>query len=112
MPTLDELEDSFHGGATAAQWAYALAHRAVAELAFTDRERGLTLFLTYWKETGSFERALRQAQARGELEPGKSPRQLSRALTNAMIGMAVTGRLEGRQSELRDIYQGTLGLLA
>jgi hypothetical protein len=61
MPTLDELEDSFSQGATAAQSAYALAHRAVAELALIDRERGLTLFLEYWRASGSFEKGLRQA---------------------------------------------------
>lgn len=59
MPTLDELERSFSGGATAAQSAYALAHRAVAELARIDQERGLALFLERWRETRSMERALR-----------------------------------------------------
>jgi len=61
MPTLDELEESFGGGETAAQSAYALAYRAVADLAQTDPAHGLTLFLSYWRDTGSFERAMRQA---------------------------------------------------
>lgn len=61
MPTLDELEASFGGGATAAQSAYALAYRAVAELALSDRTHGLALFLGYWRSGQSFERALRQA---------------------------------------------------
>lgn len=61
MPSLDELEESFGGGASAAQSAYALAYRAVAELAQIDRARGLTMFLGYWKSTGSFERAMRSA---------------------------------------------------
>jgi len=61
MPTLDELEASFNRGATAAQSAYALAYRAVTDLAQLDRERGLTLLLQYWKSTGSFERAMRSA---------------------------------------------------
>ena len=61
MPTLDELEESFGHGATAAQSAYALAYRAVTELARMDPQRGLALFLRYWRETGSFERALRLA---------------------------------------------------
>ena len=61
MPTLDELERSFSGGATAAQSAYALAHRAVAELANIDQRRGLALFLARWRETNSMERALRLA---------------------------------------------------
>jgi TetR/AcrR family transcriptional repressor of nem operon len=57
------------------------------------------------------EGGLRKAQKRGELAPGKSARQLSLALTNALIGMAVTGRLEGRSAELREIYTGTLSML-
>ena len=61
MPTLDELEASFAGGASAAQSAYALAYRAVAELAQTNGSGGLTLFLRYWRESRSFERAMRRA---------------------------------------------------
>lgn len=61
MPTLDELENAFGGGASAAQSAYALAYRAVAELAQMDRQRGLALFLEHWRTTQSFERGLRQA---------------------------------------------------
>jgi hypothetical protein len=61
MPTLDELDESFSAGSSAAQSAYALAYRAVAELAFLDRQRGLTLFLERWRATGSFERALRES---------------------------------------------------
>ena len=61
MPTLDELEGYFSGGSTAAQSAYALAHRAVAELARIDPERGLALLLERWRTTRSFERAMRSA---------------------------------------------------
>jgi hypothetical protein len=61
MPTLDELEQSFGGGPTAAQSAYALAYRAVLQLQQSDRAHGLALFLQYWKSTGSLERAMRQA---------------------------------------------------
>ena len=61
MPTLEELDASFHGGSTAAQSAYALAHRAVSELAQANATAGLAPFLAYWKDSGSFERALRQA---------------------------------------------------
>jgi hypothetical protein len=63
MPTLDELEESFGGGESAAESAYALAYRAVADMAERDRVHGLTLFLNYWRTTGSFERAMRQAYA-------------------------------------------------
>ena len=61
MPTLDELEESFGGGASAAQSAYALAYRAVVEMAQMDPVYGLTLMLGYWRTTGSFEKAVRQA---------------------------------------------------
>jgi hypothetical protein len=59
--TLDELDAMFAGGGRQAAGAYALAHRAVAELAALDQGRGLTLFFRYWQETESLERALRQA---------------------------------------------------
>lgn len=61
VPTLDELEASFSGGAVAAQSAYALAYRAVAELAGESRGRGLARFFENWKRSGSMERALRQS---------------------------------------------------
>lgn len=61
MPSLDSLDRSFEGGVQRADAAYALAHRAVAELAALDPERGLTLFFTYWRETRSMEVAIRRA---------------------------------------------------
>jgi hypothetical protein len=61
MPTLDELEDEFNHGESAAQYAYALAYRAVADLAAIDQGRGLTLFFQYWRSSGSLDHAVRQA---------------------------------------------------
>jgi hypothetical protein len=61
MPPLDSLDAGFGGGSLRAQGTYALAYRAVAELAARDPERGLTLFFRYWKETGRFESAVRSA---------------------------------------------------
>ena len=61
MPPLDSLDTGFAGGSLRAQGTYALAYRAVAELAARDPERGLTLFFRYWKETGRFESAVRSA---------------------------------------------------
>lgn len=61
LPTLAGLDSGFYAGAGRADRAYALAHRAVAELASLDRERGLTLFFGYWEQEGTFERALRRA---------------------------------------------------
>jgi hypothetical protein len=59
--SLDSLEDGFHGGAMRASGAYALAYRAVSDLAALDRSRGLTLFFEYWKESGSMDVAMRKA---------------------------------------------------
>lgn len=61
MPSLDSLEAGFEGGSRSAEQSYALAFRAVTELASLDDRRGLALFFRYWKETGSFERAIRDA---------------------------------------------------
>ncbi|GLC26475.1 peptidase MA family metallohydrolase [Roseisolibacter agri] len=61
MPTLDTLEAGFYEGAAEAEASYALAFRAVSDLSELDRERGLTLFFRYWKETGRFDAAVRQA---------------------------------------------------
>jgi hypothetical protein len=61
MPTFDELDDQFTQGSTAAQAAYALAYRAVDDLATIDQHHGLALFFQYWKQTGSLDRAVREA---------------------------------------------------
>ena len=61
IPTLAGLDSGFYAGSGRAERTYALAYRAVAELASLDRERGLTLFFEYWEREGSFERALRSA---------------------------------------------------
>jgi hypothetical protein len=61
MPALDSLDAGFAGGSLRAEGTYAMAYRAVAELAERDPERGLTLFFRYWKETGRFEIAVRSA---------------------------------------------------
>ena len=55
------LDSAFSGGASRVTAAYALAHRAVAELSALDPARGLTLFFGYWRDTGSLDRAIRQA---------------------------------------------------
>lgn len=59
--SLDSLEDGFHGGATRASGAYALAYRAVSDLAALDPQHGLSLFFEYWKESGSMDVAMRKA---------------------------------------------------
>jgi hypothetical protein len=61
IPPLDSLDALFQGGATRAQTGYALARRAVADIAAQDKNRGLSLFFQYWRETRSFDVALRRA---------------------------------------------------
>lgn len=58
-PTFDELEGAFDGGTTSAQNAYALAYRAVIELAALDTAHGLSDFFAAWKREGSMDRAIR-----------------------------------------------------
>ena len=61
MPTLDELEASFAGGGSAAQAAYALSYRAVAELAQLDPQRDLGRVLANWKRVGKLDGAIRES---------------------------------------------------
>lgn len=68
IPTLAGLDSGFFEGAERAQRSYALAHRAVAELAAMDKERGLALLLGHWRSEGSFERALRRAHGMSSLD--------------------------------------------
>jgi hypothetical protein len=61
VPSLAALDSAFYGGAARASGAYALAHRAVVELAALDRDRGLTLFFRYWRDSRDLDIALRKA---------------------------------------------------
>ena len=61
LPSLEQLEDGFHAGASQASWSYALAYRAVEELAALDRQNGLTNFFREWKSAGAFDPAVRRA---------------------------------------------------
>lgn len=84
MPTLDELDASFGRGTTAAQSAYALAHRAVAELAQASPSAGLSLLFRYWRDSRSFERALRQAYGMTSADFEKSWRRNTRRQYGAL----------------------------
>lgn len=61
VPTLAGLDSAFRGGAERAQRAYALAHRAVAELSALGGETGVTRLVAAWRSSGSFDAALRAA---------------------------------------------------
>lgn len=58
-PTLDQLDAQFDGGTMTAQNAYALAYRAVVELAALDTAAGLSHLFDEWRRTGSLDRAIR-----------------------------------------------------
>jgi TetR/AcrR family transcriptional repressor of nem operon len=88
-----------------------LVANAMVEVGSRDQEIARLLADTLELLRRGFEGALRKARARGELGPGKSPRHLSRALTTALMGMAVTGRLDRRRAELHGIYSGMLSML-
>ena len=58
-PTFAELDDEFTAGTVSAQNAYALAYRAVVELAAMDTARGLAPLFASWEREPSLERAIR-----------------------------------------------------
>jgi len=59
VPTFDELDRQFGEGTTSAQNAYALAYRAVVDLAALDTSAGLSRLFDAWRTTGSLDRAIR-----------------------------------------------------
>lgn len=61
VPRLTALDTLISGGSTRAEQGYALAHRAVADLAALDQVRGLNLVFQYWVETRSLDGAVRRA---------------------------------------------------
>lgn len=60
-PRFDELDSLFDAGASSARDAYALAYRAVVELAELDPGRALGEFFVAWKREGDMDRAMRSA---------------------------------------------------
>jgi hypothetical protein len=59
-PTFDELDADFGAGATTAQNAYALAYRAVVDLADLDPANGLARFFANWRSEQAMDRAVRK----------------------------------------------------
>jgi TetR/AcrR family transcriptional repressor of nem operon len=84
---------------------------ALVEMSPHDEEITRVLDETLAALRGAIEAALELARARGELSPAKSPTALALALTNAMVGLAVTGRLPVPPETLHQISTGTLALL-
>ena len=88
-----------------------LVANALVEMGPHDEEIAALLGETLELLRKGIEEALQEARERGELSESKSPPELSRALTNAILGLAVMGKLSMRESEIRDIYAGTLSML-
>ena len=88
-----------------------LVANTLVELGPDDAEIAQLLQATLDLLQGGLEGALRAARERGELPPTKSPREVSRALLNALIGLAVAGKLKQGPEAYRDIYSGTLSML-
>lgn len=61
VPYLATLDSMIAGGSSRAEQGYALAHRAVADLAAKDPKGGLTLFFRYWRDSHRIDAAMRQA---------------------------------------------------
>ncbi|MBI3791993.1 MAG: hypothetical protein HY275_14105 [Gemmatimonadetes bacterium] len=59
--SLEAVDSGFAAGAISAEASYALAYRAVAEMAALDPERGLALLFRYWGETPRLDAAMRRA---------------------------------------------------
>jgi hypothetical protein len=58
-PSFSELDSLFGAGATSAQRAYALAYRAVVDLAALDSAHGLAGLFANWRSEGSLDRGMR-----------------------------------------------------
>jgi len=98
MPTLEELEREFEGGTTSAQEAYALAYRAVSDLAELGGRDGLQPLFASWKRTHSLERAIRATYGitLGEFEQRWRDRTRRRYGALALAeGVAVGGAILG-----------------
>lgn len=88
-----------------------LVANTLVELGSSDDEIAALLRKILEALRSAIELALREAQTRGELAANKSPEELSRALTNAVIGLAVTGKLQMDPADIRLVYSGTLSML-
>jgi peptidase MA superfamily protein len=61
VPTFASLDSGLVGREGDAVVSYALAYRAVSDLAALDPARGLSLFFAYWRSSGSLDLAVRRA---------------------------------------------------
>jgi TetR/AcrR family transcriptional regulator, transcriptional repressor for nem operon len=88
-----------------------LVANSLVELGPHDPEISELLARTLRLLEKSIVRALREARRLGEFPATRSPRAIARALINALVGMAVTGKLALGRATVEDIYTGTLTML-
>jgi TetR/AcrR family transcriptional repressor of nem operon len=88
-----------------------LVANSLVEIGPHDREIGELLSQTLQLLEKGILKALRRAQRAGEIPAERSPRAIARALTNALVGMAVTGKMAQSRATVQDIYAGTLTML-
>ncbi|MCB1100045.1 MAG: TetR/AcrR family transcriptional regulator [Verrucomicrobiae bacterium] len=88
-----------------------LVANAIVEFGTDDPEICALLDETLALLEGGYLDALRRAKRLGQLPPTKKPAHIAKALTNASIGMAVTGRLSKDAAEIRAACAGTLAML-
>jgi TetR/AcrR family transcriptional repressor of nem operon len=84
---------------------------ALVEMAPHDPKIVTLLRKTLARLERSLAASLERARCLGELPKSKPPAPLAKALINALIGMAVTGKLKPGRAAVNDIYAGTLSML-
>lgn len=88
-----------------------LVANTLVEVAPHDAEIAEMLQQTLTELEDAFVDALRRAREAGEIPAAKQPRPLARALVNAIMGLACSGRLALKPRHVADIYNGTLAIL-
>ena len=84
---------------------------SIAELGVRDPELGPKLDTMLQSIEDGFYRALRQAQAEGEIPAERDPRALARAITTLAQGMSIVGKVASSPTYAKDVFSVTRQLL-
>ena len=84
---------------------------AMTELAAADLEVGKVVEVAEAENEAVFAEAVRQAQARGEIDAAKDPQALAAFLYNTVIGLRVRARKQPNKTSLENIVEVTLAAL-